>query len=542
MKTLHHRIPPPWWRARATPLVAGLATCACFAASAVVRASDPPPPGQQGTAAGHGSGSQSDSASLTARDTEKKSDENFFQRLDGAFREQLGTPAYTPPDTTASPATGAPSDHKNVSEAAASGSVRRIPPAPFDSPPYPTAEWQIGGTAIIGDPGIVPPGPLMQALYEGPGGQAIKNSRIQLYGWEDVSGNLSTSTNKGLGPNGQSGNFPTIYDQRPDRVEQQQFVVYLERVPDEAQTDHIDVGFRLSALYGLTYRYTISRGFVSDQLLKHNSFYGYDFPMLYADIYIPKIFKGVNVRIGRIISMPDIEAQLAPNNLLDSHSLLYSYDPYTQWGIFATFKLSNVWSLQLGLSAGNDVAPWQADQGRQPTGSVLLQWISPNGKDSFYGGMNAFNNGDFGYNNLQQLVGTYTHKFNEKWWTITEGWFMYQRNAKDQPTAAVPYQNGSFPKANGFAPEVAILNYTQYRVSGSTYLSFRNEFFDDIRGNRTGYATSYSEHALGVVYWPDKIITIRPEIRLDHSYDKRAFDNGTRQTQITANMDVIVHF
>ncbi len=215
---------------------------------------------------------------------------------------------------------------------------------------------------------------------------------------------------------------------------------------------------------------------------------------------------------------------------------------YTQWGIFSTFKLSNVWSLQLGFSAGNDVAPWQADRGRQPTGSVLLQWISPNGKDSFYGGMNAFNNGDFGYNNLQQLVGTYTHKFNEKWWTITEGWFMYQRNAKDQPTAAVPYQNGSFPRANGFAPEVAILNYTQYRLSGSTYLSFRNEFFDDIRGNRTGYATSYSEHALGVVYWPDKIITIRPEIRLDHSYDKRAFDDGTRQTQITANMDVIVHF
>ena len=472
----------------------------------------------------------------------KKRHMSFLERLDVDFREQLGAPAYTPPDTTTAPATTAPGDHKNVSDAAAAQSVRRIPPAPFDSPPFPSGEWQIGGTAIIGDPGIVAPGVLMQTLYDGPNGDAIKASRIQFYGWEDVSGNLSTSTNKGLGPNGQSGNFPTIYDQRPDRVEQQQFVVYLERVPDEAQTDHIDWGFRLSALYGLTYRYTISRGFVSDQLLKNNNFYGYDFPMLYADLYIPKIFEGVNIRLGRIISMPDIEAQLAPNNLLDSHSLLYSYDPYTQWGIFTTIKLSSAWTLQLGLSAGNDVAPWQADRGRQPTGSVLLQWVSKGGKDSFYGGMNAFNNGDFGYNNLQQIVGTYTHKFNEKWWTITEGWFMYQRNAKDQPTAAVPYQNGSFPRANGFAPEVSIVNYTQYRLNGGSYLSFRNEFFDDIRGNRTGYATAYSEHAIGVVFWPDKIITVRPEIRLDHSYDKRAFDDGTRQTQVTANMDVIVHF
>ena len=91
-------------------------------------------------------------------------------------------------------------------------------------------------------------------------------------------------------------------------MELNQLVLYIERLPDEAQTDHIDWGFRVSGVYGLDYRFMISRGLFSDQLLKDNNYYGFDMPMVYIDIYIPQIFQGMNVRIGRIISEPDIEA------------------------------------------------------------------------------------------------------------------------------------------------------------------------------------------------------------------------------------------
>jgi hypothetical protein len=47
----------------------------------------------------------------------------------------------------------------------------------------------------------------------------------------------------------------------------------------------------------------------------------------------------MNIRIGRFISLPDIEAQLAPDNYMFSHSVLYGYDPYTQMDIVATIKL-----------------------------------------------------------------------------------------------------------------------------------------------------------------------------------------------------------
>src|SRR4029077_9859302 len=307
---------------------------------------------------------------------EKKLHEPFAQRLGEAFLEQLGTPAYTPPDPSAP-------------------NPRRIPPPPFDSPPFPSGDWQIGGTPIIGDPGQLAPYPLMQAIYEGPGGQAWKDSRVQIYGWGNFSGNISTSH-----PSKQSenGNFPLVYDIRPNRMELNQIVLYLERVPDTNQTDHIDWGFRYSMLYGLDYRFTISRGWFSDQLLKHNSYSGFDMPMVYFDLYVPYVFQGMNIRVGRIISEPDIEAQLAPNNLSATHSLLYRFDNYTQTGIFTTTKINGQWTIQAGLSNGTDVALWQKDPGNQPTGTVMIQWTAPNQMDSIYAGDNAFNDGKFGYN------------------------------------------------------------------------------------------------------------------------------------------------
>ena len=453
----------------------------------------------------------------------RKMHQPFWKRLDEAMLEQLGTPAYTPPAPGATPAP----------------TTRRIPPAPFDSPPYPNGDWQIGGSTIIGDPGELAPYPLMQAIYDGPNGDAWKRSKVQIYGWINFSGNISTSD---AGGKTQNGNFPLIYDLRPNRMELNQIVLYLERLPDEAQTDHIDWGFRVSFLYGLDYRFTTSRGFFSDQLLKHNSYSGFDMPMIYFDLYIPYVFQGMNIRIGRIISEPDIEAQLAPNNLMASHSLLYGFDNYCQEGIFTTTKINDQWTIQAGISNGTDVTIWEDDPGNQPTGTVMVQWTSPNQMDSIYAGDNAFNNGEFGYNNLQQIVGTWTHKFNDKIYTATEAWYMYMNDAKSHPTKDVPFQGGSFPVRDGYAPEWAVLNYTMFRISRNAFFTVRNEYMNDKVGSRTGFATQYSEHSIGLTWWPDKIITIRPELRFDHSYDTRAYNNGRDHNQLAFVTDVIYHF
>jgi hypothetical protein len=327
-------------------------------------------------------------------------------------------------------------------------------------------------------------------------------------------------------------------------------VVYFERTPDENQTDHMDWGFRVSSVYGLDYRYMISRGLFSAQLIRFNNYYGYDMPMVYFDVYIPKVFEGLNIRIGRIISEADIEAQLAPNNPMSSHSLLYTYDPYTQEGIFTTFKFNDRWTFQVGIANGNDIALWQRhDPGNQVTGTIMLQYQSPNNKFSFYGGANCLNNAQFGYNNIQQYVGTFSYKFNEKVWTTWESWYMYQDGFNvtyDQPV------NASYPETKplglgghllpGYCPEYATLDYTMFRLADSTFFTIRNEIFDDAKGERTGYQTTYEENAIGLTYWPNKIMTFRPELRYDHSFRQRAYDNGLRHDQFIASADLVIYF
>jgi hypothetical protein len=504
--------------------------------------------------------------------TGRHAHENFFKRYDDANFEALSTQAYTPP---------APVPAGSNAPAQAN---RRGHPTPFDAPPFPDGEWQLGGTEVIGDQNLTPDYPLMQAIYDGPHGQAWRDSRIKFYGWEDFSGNVSSSHDvagsgvfTGTFANGASkltgagANFPLAYDQRPNRLEQNQFVVYAERTPDEFQTNSADWGFRMSWVYGLDYRYMISRGWDSDQLVKRDNFYGMDTPMMYFNYYIPNLAEGLNLTFGRIISEADIEAQLAPNNLMSSHSLLYAFDPYCQWGLFASLKVNDNLIVQAGASAGNDVTPWETqDPGCQPTGAVMCQYQSSNNKFSFYGGANAFNNAHWGFNNIQQYVGTLSYKFNETVWMSHETWYMYQTGCPGQPSKTNPSgvlasdeplsQNGGFgfsdgeiPVHPGYAAEYATLNYTMFRIAPNAFFTIRNELFNDLDGERTGYATLYTEHSLGLTWWPCKLITFRPEIRYDHSWgthgsssdivdEAKPFDNGTRRQQFTAQFDVIYTF
>ena len=82
--------------------------------------------------------------------------------------------------------------------------------------------------------------------------------------------------------------------------------------------------------------------------------------MVYADLYIPQVVEGMNIRIGRYISPPDIEAQLAPNNYTYTHSLTYTYDNYTNTGILATLAVTKNWMVQVGISDGTETPIWNA--------------------------------------------------------------------------------------------------------------------------------------------------------------------------------------
>ena len=272
----------------------------------------------------------------------------------------------------------------------------------------------------------------MQALWSGPHSEGWKNSGVQIYGWANFGFNISTSDKPGY------ATLPAAYAERPNSIQPDQQVIYVERQPNTVQTDHFDWGFRVAALYGMDYRFTTAKGVFSEQLLKHNREYGFDPVMLYADLYFPQVAEGMNVRIGRYISLPDIEAQLAPNNYTYSHSMF-----------------------QAGISAGCEAVPWTRPDSK-PTFNSCLAYTWRTGADNLYLCANSINDGKYAYNNLAAYYLTWYHKINGSWHTATEGWYQHEKQTPNvlNPAAAPLIEtnaNGAFcatpTQLTCFAPE-----------------------------------------------------------------------------------------
>jgi len=446
---------------------------------------------------------------------------------DNGFFHRLGR-AYVADWANNGPATAVPQ------------SPRRGTPPPIFSPPYPAADWPIGGTPVIG----APDGqtyPLMQAIDE-------NKSADKIYGYIEVGGNGSTN-NKGNAAKGITANAPAAYDVFPNQVQLDQAALYFERVENTAQKEHFDYGYRLTLLYGTDYRFTTAHGILSQQLLVKNAEYGFDPVMFYYDAYFPKVAQGMVLRIGRYISLPDIEAQLAPNNYTYSHSILYTYDCYTQTGVNATIKISDHWTVQGGISPGCDTAPWTTDA--KLTGNVCFTYTWSKGGDALNTCDNTINDGKYAYNNLTAFYETWYHRINKSWHTDTEGWYQYMKDAPNMywynsggafaNTPATPYpevsgagvnlnfgavcQDPRLPAAQQssrcYAPEWAITNYVEHNFwNNEASLNIRNEYVDDIKGQRTGTPAKYEEHMVGFDFWAGSTVTFRPELSYMHCYTK----------------------
>jgi Putative beta-barrel porin-2, OmpL-like. bbp2 len=423
---------------------------------------------------------------------------------------------------------------------------RRAPPSPWNSPPFPTSEYQ--GYPLIGVPTNPAVHPLLEALYRGPHGDWLQDSRIEVHGWVTAGGNWSNAT---------KSNLPTAYWIVPNTLQLDQAVIRFEREVDSVQTDHIDWGFRSVSLYGIDYRYTTAGGWLSQQLLYHNNLYGYDPVELYGELYIPpQIFEGAEIRCGRWIACPDIEAQYSVDNYLASHSLLFTYDTYTQTGVMGSVQLNRHNMIQAAIEAGTDMAPWYA--GALPTLFAGWRWVSQSNKDAFYTCLNNYNDAKFryfmadghkaGHDNFNYIVTTWEHAFSKRVHTKTEAYYMWQIDAGGggTPSLAAPaYFGGGGGLGKylpGLSPNYGVLNYTMFQLSHRDYFTVRNEWWADPRGERTGFATTYSSHTIGISHQFNDLMMIRPEIGYYHSYNVPAFNLGTTKNLLMYGFDFTIRF
>jgi len=486
----------------------------------------------------------------------------FFERLANYYKLEWGHEA--PPADPNAP----------------SSSREGWPTTPQSIPPMPFSEWPYGGTTSLGvnRTGSID-SPLMVAMSNTRLGNWMNDNGLQVYGWVDPGFNVSSNT---LRP---GGNAPIAYAYTPNTIQLDQVVLYLERTPDTVQTDHVDWGFRISGIYGENYRYTTSYGLVSGQLLKKNSVNGYDFPMLYGEIYIPQVAQGLMIRAGRYISLPDIEAQLAPNNYMYTHSLTYTYDNYTNTGIQTTLAVTPELMIQLGISDGTEASlghlsaqqtnllpvlpagsgftgpnplysgkTFAKDPGSQPTLTACIRYDWNDGHDDTNICANGINDGRWGYNNLQWYGATYYHKWNDEWHVSAETYYMqeYRIPNNQNAEASYIYANGGTPFSPQYIPfnapapvyckdanslkcsalavgAVAYFNYTPDKLNN---FSFRPEFYYDPNGWRTGTGvpTNYYAVSVGWQHWLSPQIEMRPEIGYYRSLGTRAFNGGPSNT------------
>ena len=472
------------------------------------------------------------------------------------------------------------------------------PAAAQTTPPMPFTEWPYGGTTSLGvtRPNSVD-SPLMTALGNTAFGDWLTRNNFQLYGWVNGGGNLSTSTTK------PGGNAPAAYAYTPNTFEFDQAVLYLDRFPDTVQTDHIDWGMRLSVLYGENYRYTTSYGLASYQLLNENKVNGYDFPMMYGEIYIPWVADGLMLRFGRFISIPDIEAQLAPNNYMYTHSMAYSFDNYTNTGLEGTVAVNKNWTVLLGVTDGTEAFPthlnqrennpypnvpgtgpgdvgynplypnatFKKDPGSMPSVSACVRYLSDDGKTAIMPCADAINSGRYGYNNLQWYGFTFYHTFDAHWHVSYEAYDLFENRVPNSLNSDVQtiYANGGAPFSSRFiqynAPDLAVCRnateltcrattlatvaYLNYSPDPMDNFSFRPEYYWDKNGQRTGVATRYVNFAFGWQHFFSPQLEVRPEIATYHSLNGDAF-NGNSNAGIAPNKsretifssDIIFHF
>jgi len=262
------------------------------------------------------------------------------------------------------------------------------------------------------------------------------------------------------------------------------------------------------------------------------------------------------IRVGRWIACPDIETQFAPDNYLGTHSLLFTFDTYTQTGVMATVMLSPQWTVQACIHAGTDMAPWY--KGATPTGMFGIRWVSKSNNDSVYAVLNDINNARFrrfllngqpaGHDNFNYPVVTWQHRINDLVHTKTEAYFMWQFDAVKGGTVSIGPPR-SFGGGGGIGADIpgtsltyGTVNYTMFRLWKRGFVTVRNEWWRDEDGERSAFPGTYSSHTIGFTHNFTPELQIRPEIGYYRNWNIPAFDLGTKHGMVLAGFDVTVRF
>jgi hypothetical protein len=323
-------------------------------------------------------------------------------------------------------------------------------------------------------------------------------------------------------------NGPVTFNNRANEFNMHELYGYLERAVD-TEGGKWDFGFRADVIYGIDAFYTTQANFDNKLITNGSSrLYKLAFPQAYATIFAP-IGNGLTTKIGHFYTLIGNEVVTAPDNFFFSHAYTMQYgEPFTHTGILSSYPVNNNISLTGGVVTG-----WDSFFQEPPNflGGVTLTTDDSNSSLAF-----SVITGDVG-----------DEKADERHRT------MYSVVLSHNITEALHYKlqhdmgiEEKWTEADS-AKWYGVNQYLTYDINDQLSVGTRLEWFRDEDGTRVnGNKAHFLAATVGLNYKPLSWLTLRPEVRYDHSIETAAYnienDEGKSNDQVLISADAIIRF
>lgn len=369
-------------------------------------------------------------------------------------------------------------------------------------------------------------------------------SRLAIYGWVETgfTGNVDAPKD--------NQNFGRLFDDRSNEFVMNQAVITGERVLDPKVG--FDWGFKLQLLFGTDAHYIHSLGLRNHRT--GNGSYGADIPEAYLNLHFPILTEGgIDLKLGKFVTLEGAETIDPRSNPFYSHTYIFNFAiPFNHTGALFTLYATKWLNLVAGVTRG-----------------VNTSIDDNNHAAAFHGGIGLHLNEEKFVVSAATHIGPETpHNDHDLRYlnTITTTW-----KITDKLTSITDINYSHDDGADASAYGVA--QYFTYTINDRITAKIRGEIWRDAQGffaaqfadsqdpmralegapttdPRTvgGGRTTYGALTIGLdikppVPKPLSSLTIRPELRVDHSFSNtRPFNDSSDDTMFTAAIDVIIGF
>ena len=369
--------------------------------------------------------------------------------------------------------------------------------------------------------------------------------RFTIYGWIEGSftGNPDSPED--------NQNFGRFFDDRSNEALLNQAVITAERTLDSSAAG-FDWGFKTQFMFGSDARFIHSLG-LFDNTMK-TDLYQPDLVEAYLNLHFP-IFteRGLDLKVGKFVTLEGAETIDPRTNVFYSHTYIFNFGiPFNHTCAMFTLHTTSWLDLMAGVTRGvntsiddnNDSAAFHSGVGLNFNEGKIVVLAS-----THIGPETPNNNHDLRY--LNDAASTW--KISDKFTSITD--LNYARD------------DGADADAYGVAQyfTYVINDYITAKIRGEIWRDDKGFYvvsFADphdpmraLQGNPTidprtvgGGRTTYGALTAGVdikppVPKPLTGLTIRPEVRVDHSFsDTHPFNDSKDETMFTAAVDAIITF